>query len=203
MFVSRLSAVALVVSSALAGTIGWKRDICGLVDADLTLDTLGVLNVDYGHIGPICLCISGLSDFLTTNAIVAVPVQLLGAAEVEAALGVLIGGSPVCNSSPSTRKRDTYVFNDNMCPKGQSLCGIQSSWTKTDWECIDTKTDLESCGGCVLGVMGTPGDGVDCTAIEGVEDVACAAGHCQVFSCASGFRVSDCGTTCVRTSHHT
>ncbi|KZT60708.1 hypothetical protein CALCODRAFT_448152 [Calocera cornea HHB12733] len=202
MFFTPLSAAALAVSGALASTIGFKRDLCGLVDSDLNLD-VGLVTVDFGHIGPICLCISALPDFLSTNAVVGIPIQIFGDAEVEAALGALIGGSPVCNASPSTRKRDTYVFNDKMCPKGLSLCGVQSSWSNTNWECIDTKTDLESCGGCVMGVMGTPSSGVDCTAIEGVEDVACDGGKCQVFSCAPGYRVSDCGTTCVRTSHHT
>jgi len=203
MIFARLSAIALAVSGALGGTIGFKRDQCANVDADLVIDTLGILDVDYGHIGPICLCISAIPELLSTDAILSVPVQLLGAATVEASLGALIGSSPVCNSSPSLRKRDTYVFNDRMCPKGLSLCGIQSSWSNTNWECIDTKTDLESCGGCVMGVMGTSGTGTDCTAIEGVEDVACNAGQCRVFSCASGYRVSDCGTTCVPTSHHT
>ncbi|EJU00473.1 hypothetical protein DACRYDRAFT_23351 [Dacryopinax primogenitus] len=218
MIFARLSALLLAVSGAFAATIG-LRDTCAEVDSDLILD-VDLVAVDFGHIGPICLCLSGIPgkvskrfqripslilvvDLITSDTLLSVPVQLLGALAVEEALTALVGSSPICNSSPSTRKRDTYTFNDRMCPKGLSLCGIQSSWSNTNWECIDTRSDLESCGGCLVGVMGTSGTGVDCTAIEGVEDVACNEAKCQVFSCASGYRVSDCGTSCVRTAPHT
>ena len=43
-------------------------------------------------------------------------------------------------------------------------------------ECVDTQSNIESCGGC------TNAGGVDCTAIKGIGAVACRAGSC-VISC--------------------
>ena len=43
-------------------------------------------------------------------------------------------------------------------------------------ECIDTQSNIESCGGC------TNAGGVDCTAIKGIGAVACRTGSC-VISC--------------------
>jgi hypothetical protein len=42
-----------------------------------------------------------------------------------------------------------------------------------DYECLDTATELESCGGCV-----SLGSGQDCTAILGAWNVGCEQGHC-------------------------
>ncbi|KAL1407993.1 hypothetical protein Q8F55_004790 [Vanrija albida] len=50
----------------------------------------------------------------------------------------------------------------------------------TTWECINVLSDLESCGGCA------GEDGVDCTALEGVDEVSCRMGKCVVHSCAEG-----------------
>lgn len=43
-------------------------------------------------------------------------------------------------------------------------------------ECVDTQSNIESCGGC------TNAGGVDCTAIKGADAVVCTAGTC-VISC--------------------
>lgn len=57
------------------------------------------------------------------------------------------------------------------------------------YECVDVQRDLEACGGC-------PGvDGVDCTSLEGVNDVACVRGECEVRSCERGYRLE--GGECV------
>ncbi len=45
--------------------------------------------------------------------------------------------------------------------------------TSNDYECLDTDAELESCGGCA-----SIGAGQDCTAIEGVWNVACTTGSC-------------------------
>lgn len=65
-----------------------------------------------------------------------------------------------------------------LCPTSFSLCPVG----KTGWECLDTATDLEACGGC----PGTS-DAVDCSTLPGVSSVDCVAGTCQVRSCARGF----------------
>lgn len=39
------------------------------------------------------------------------------------------------------------------------------------WECMDTQTDIEACGGCQFPQMGEA-EGADCTEMEGVDEVA-------------------------------
>ncbi|QRW16088.1 BAG domain protein [Rhizoctonia solani] len=41
------------------------------------------------------------------------------------------------------------------------------------WECLNVEEDLESCGGCAYPFFPGQKPGVDCSAIPGVEDVAC------------------------------
>lgn len=38
------------------------------------------------------------------------------------------------------------------------------------WECVDTSSDVESCGGCEWPVSGK-GRGEDCSSLEGVSEV--------------------------------
>lgn len=72
------------------------------------------------------------------------------------------------------------------CPWGQSLCPIPiRNGGARGFECIDTSSDLEACGGC-------PGDGgaVDCSALPHVGVVGCVNGACRVSSCKRGFVLS-------------
>lgn len=88
------------------------------------------------------------------------------------------------------------------------------------YECIDTRTNLESCGGCVVPYSLTgsslddddeeePDMGVDCTALPGVSDVGCHAGRCVVRKCAKGYKLEGSfwgGSKCIKkhraTTHH-
>ncbi|EJU06065.1 hypothetical protein DACRYDRAFT_19383 [Dacryopinax primogenitus] len=96
-------------------------------------------------------------------------------------------------------KRD-LILADSRCPMQHTACGVVSAWTRQGWECIDTQMDLESCGGCVTPLMGEIATGIDCTSLEGVEDVACVSGFCTVYSCRDGFTVAADGQTCVVTA---
>ncbi|KZO94921.1 hypothetical protein CALVIDRAFT_556120 [Calocera viscosa TUFC12733] len=87
-------------------------------------------------------------------------------------------------------------WEDDRCPKAHTACGVSSPWTKQGWECIDTLRDLESCGGCVYPLPGRVAGGVDCTDIDGVEDVSCMQGFCVVNSCREGYAVSADGQSC-------
>lgn len=64
----------------------------------------------------------------------------------------------------SAKKRDQT--SARICPENWLACPIQTG-KKTAWECVNVKTDLESCGGCAA-----IGQGTDCTALEGVDDVS-------------------------------
>lgn len=86
-----------------------------------------------------------------------------------------IAGAEVPPSSPTpsgalTRRhapvdpRKRIAHADVSCPSGYTVCNER---------CINPFTDIEHCGGC------SGSGGVDCTAIEGAEDViACIAGRC-------------------------
>ncbi|TBU34451.1 hypothetical protein BD311DRAFT_649633 [Dichomitus squalens] len=85
------------------------------------------------------------------------------------------------------------------CEPGMTACGIygHTNVLGNAWECLDTATDLESCGGCATPLDAFSPRGVDCTAIPGVADVACQAGACAVKRCAPGYEVSADGTFCL------
>lgn len=60
------------------------------------------------------------------------------------------------------------------CPLGFDACPISGLYGLTsDFECLDTVNELESCGGCL-----SVGKGQDCTAIEGSWNVGCVQGTC-------------------------
>lgn len=42
-----------------------------------------------------------------------------------------------------------------------------------DYECADTRNDIQSCGGCA-----STGAGQDCTTIDGAWNVGCNSGKC-------------------------
>jgi len=176
-----------------------EEEVCAFIVDELIIEVGGV-PVSFGFL-EVCLCIEIIPTFIYSNAVTLAALELLDELIVLAALGELFEGSPVCSLiSPSQglKKRDTYVLSDDLCGRGLTLCGVSSSsYSKTSWECLDTQNGLESCGGCAVGILGHPATGVDCTAIEGVEDVACRVGKCQVSACASGWNVSECGTMCV------
>lgn len=98
---------------------------------------------------------------------------------IDTATQVCQSGVPV-----SARKRRS----EGVCPTGKRRCPVGLS----GWECIDTQTDLESCGAC-------PGQsgGVDCSVLAGTGAVECKDGVCLVLSCLTDYDLSKNGT-CVR-----
>jgi hypothetical protein len=57
---------------------------------------------------------------------------------------------------------------------------------KFGFECLDTTSDVESCGGCSFPLPGAK-KGRDCTAIPHAANVACVDGGCVVETCLRGF----------------
>jgi hypothetical protein len=90
-----------------------------------------------------------------------------------------------------------------QCGPFETACGTYNGARgKRALECVDTRSDLESCGGCsVSSPFSDPSDdtprGVDCSAIEGVADVSCRNSRCAVSSCMSGYSVSATGDSCI------
>ncbi|KAI5480749.1 acyl-CoA N-acyltransferase domain protein [Pseudohyphozyma bogoriensis] len=74
------------------------------------------------------------------------------------------------------------------CPDGERACPVGSG---DGWECVDTTTSLDSCGGCLTDT------GVNCLAIRGALGVSCVDSKCEVSSCFPGWRQALDGR-CVR-----
>ncbi|THH17010.1 hypothetical protein EW146_g3729 [Bondarzewia mesenterica] len=80
-----------------------------------------------------------------------------------------------------------------LCPTGLDACPIvNASRLTSDYECLDTTQELESCGGCL-----STGAGQDCTAIQGAWNVGCAQGSCAIYNCMTGYRLSADHKTCI------
>ncbi|GAA5836619.1 hypothetical protein JCM5353_000565 [Sporobolomyces roseus] len=103
---------------------------------------------------------------------------------------LLLNGQGTCSLPASARARAArrnLVLNGpafaltsggKYCSAGETACSLPSG----NYECIDTRDSLTSCGGC-------PGQGgVNCLAIEGALSVTCSNSRCQVGSCFSGYR---------------
>lgn len=89
------------------------------------------------------------------------------------------------------------------CPNGWSACVVEgSSLAAPSFECVNTKADIDSCGGCMHGSIRQSGlidfkkRGEDCTAIPGANDISCVASSCQIFSCLRGWVLEN--GTCVQ-----
>ncbi|KAF5375869.1 hypothetical protein D9615_008246 [Tricholomella constricta] len=94
-------------------------------------------------------------------------------------------------------KRDMGYGTRKQCPQGLTACGVLGRNAKS-WECINTETDLESCGGCVIPLYNAQigPEGVDCTAIPGVSDVSCVQGGCLVHRCMPGYEINATRDSC-------
>lgn len=106
-----------------------------------------------------------------------------------------------CTSSPcpsqAPHKRNNELKKRAVCDAGFTACGLYSGSSRGSYECIDTTSDLESCGGCFVPLHEKSSIGVDCTSLIGVADVLCKAGSCFVQSCMPGYQVAFDNSMCV------
>ena len=77
--------------------------------------------------------------------------------------GVCVAADVDCPTAAFGRRSQTSA---RVCPKSWVACPVYGG-TRTEWECVDVAGDLESCGGCATLLH----QGVDCTALPGVNDV--------------------------------
>lgn len=102
----------------------------------------------------------------------------------------------------SLRERD-YVLSlqEDRCRVGQMLCG---GWKKgvDEWECVDTRSTLDSCGGCIYPYFfdEKPPTGADCSSLPGAVDVECRNSRCIVHSCQPGYVLSPAYDECIPTN---
>lgn len=94
-------------------------------------------------------------------------------------------------------KRDTVRGAGERCFGGLTACGIPGRGHNT-WECIDTQTELESCGGCPYPELSSSWKrGADCTVIPGIADVSCIRGQCVVHKCMPGYDIDANNSECM------
>nr|XP_018259368.1 uncharacterized protein I303_08296 [Kwoniella dejecticola CBS 10117]OBR81526.1 hypothetical protein I303_08296 [Kwoniella dejecticola CBS 10117] len=77
-----------------------------------------------------------------------------------------------------------------LCPSHLTACTIPQT---ASYECIDTGSELESCGGCMHGEHGRLNStaGMDCSTLPGVAfgAVTCYDSRCEAFACKAGYRL--------------
>ncbi|WVW84556.1 hypothetical protein I302_106590 [Kwoniella bestiolae CBS 10118] len=77
------------------------------------------------------------------------------------------------------------------CPHGLTACNVAHSGS---YECLDTDTELESCGGCLFGQYGnaTSVIGQDCTTMGAALGAStCLDGQCVASACKKGLKLVD------------
>ncbi|WVQ94730.1 hypothetical protein IAU59_001810 [Kwoniella sp. CBS 9459] len=100
------------------------------------------------------------------------------------------------------------------CPLGTTACRVASPFRvqaddsisqagpegSEGYECIDTASELESCGGCMYGeyggnatVLTVAKRGTDCSAIAGAAlgATTCSNGHCEIFACEEDYTLKE------------
>ncbi|WVQ95600.1 hypothetical protein IAU59_002697 [Kwoniella sp. CBS 9459] len=91
-------------------------------------------------------------------------------------------------------------LKNQHCPVGLTACLLNSD--SDAFECIDTRSDLESCGGCTVGLYGASHNrtarGQNCEDLKGVAmgAVTCTRGQCEVSACKYGYALVN--NECVR-----
>ncbi|RSH91731.1 hypothetical protein EHS25_009100 [Saitozyma podzolica] len=121
-------------------------------------------------------------------------------AQIECELlgGTLDSGCSCPVSSMTWKKR--HISPRHLCNNGKTACPVNagsasvtasSSLINGKFECLDIKSNIDSCGGCV-----SEGQGQDCSSIEFVEDVTCHNAQCKVISCEMGYIPSANASTC-------
>ncbi|EPQ53283.1 hypothetical protein GLOTRDRAFT_46015, partial [Gloeophyllum trabeum ATCC 11539] len=128
-------------------------------------------------------CINGFSQNNAGNTCICPPGNVV-------CNGVCQASSLCPSSQPTKRSRSP------KCKFGWTACGVPSGapWA---YECIDTRSDLESCGGCVTPLTKYSPRGEDCSSLPGVQDVSCTRGSCVVLRCQRGYTVSADHSACI------
>ncbi|KIY69430.1 hypothetical protein CYLTODRAFT_420720 [Cylindrobasidium torrendii FP15055 ss-10] len=110
-------------------------------------------------------------------------------------------GSAVPNSNRLRRNTEISTLSraKATCAEHASVCGVPGA-SKRAYECIDTQSSAESCGGCATPHGFAPRElqslGQNCLAAPQVAGASCRQGACVV-ECKDGFVPSKDSTACV------
>ncbi|KAF7303798.1 Protein kinase domain-containing protein [Mycena indigotica] len=115
--------------------------------------------------------------------------------------GVCVPGTS-CPTGPSglprARKRDINITTLKKaqihCGPSKTVCGSAHPRHSYDFECINTETDFDNCGGCLIPHPFQPDArsavGEECGAIRNAHSVSCKNSKCVVQKCRRGFSVN-------------
>lgn len=148
--------------------------------------------------GSSCQCATTISS----NAIAGLNILTCPASTTPNSVRIYEDATLIPAGTTALKKRDAYGKLNRRkyeamkyCPGKLAACRIGNSLTGDGYECIDTTSELESCGGCIAGWAQAPlGQnetvGVDCSSLPGVAigGVTCNGGVCEVSSCQRGWR---------------
>ncbi|OCF34129.1 hypothetical protein I317_01726 [Kwoniella heveanensis CBS 569] len=91
----------------------------------------------------------------------------------------------------------TRSEREALCPGSLHACNVPGAFNDS-FECIDTTSELESCGGCAQGFFNDRDAanatlGVDCSSLPGVAKgaVTCTSGVCEAFACQRGYTLTN------------
>jgi len=101
---------------------------------------------------------------------------------------------PACPSSTPSKRQ--LRRGDERCSKGRTACGAYRGSLR-QWDCVDTKSDLENCGGCAVPIHPLTPIGTDCSALPGIFDVSCVKGTCIISRCEMGYNLSWDRSSCI------
>jgi len=89
------------------------------------------------------------------------------------------------------------------CPFGFEKCGVPGRGSnRPGYECLDTRSNLESCGGCTTPLAGMAATGRDCSAIANVSSVRCVSSQCVIEACRPGYILdSASGSQCIHAAY--
>ena len=81
---------------------------------------------------------------------------------------------PQPSARARARRSESLLARRNLCPSvDHQACRVEGT---NSFECIDTTSSLESCGGCL-----SDGTGVDCTSLPGAASFGCVQSVCEVW----------------------
>ncbi|RSH95573.1 hypothetical protein EHS25_000665 [Saitozyma podzolica] len=106
-------------------------------------------------------------------------------------------GGDVMPSAGMRRRKELALKTGEekgLCPAGLEACSVLG--IPGGYECLDTASELESCGGCLHqldGQTSPANQGVDCQEVPGVPvgAITCQDGECEAFGCDDGYALVD------------
>ncbi|KAG6902429.1 hypothetical protein C0995_016608 [Termitomyces sp. Mi166 len=118
------------------------------------------------------------------------------------------GDFPSGCGSAAARKRSlpkkvivTLADAQELCGT-KAVCGIPGRQGTLEFECVNTSSALDSCGGCMVphsfidSHRVFPPAGVDCNRLPGVVNAQCFESKCKVTKCRAGWVLNTDGTHC-------